>query len=458
MPRLLRLPSFKKPAIPPAGVSIGHGGRRDWLLLLAFLLFAQGYLLQQVFPALLAFTLVLYCSYLHSEFSPRLKAAREMERELVEGVEAKVRLNLSNPTSKKLKVGIYEDSLPRGFEAETPPPFIIGENSEKELKYGITPVKGVHRIKGPRVRVMDTRELYSLDITAGEEFEVEVYPSLEGIREEAAREENIRLATTHQRSYLGLQSMELESLKEFQPGDEPRHIEWKATARLGKLIVKDFLREVESDVYIVLDAGREMRKGIRSSRVDYGTALALKLAHLLGDYRVGAVVYDDARVRARVEAQKSPEQVKRIASSLKISPIHSNLLGLRFQEMSFGLEEKSRQFLRRVMPALKGRVSSSSGLTEALSTLPSSAYLILIVDITSHTAELVRMLSQLRDRHSVLLLTPNPVLFHDESRLSREELLRLYESYLERERIVKRLGAIVPTLDLGPSDLLEVVE
>ena len=431
---------------------------RSLLLLLAFLLFVQGYLFQHVFPALLAFSLVLYCLYLHSEFSPSLKVAREMDRELVEGAEAKVKLWLANLTDKKLKVRVLEDFLPHGFKAETPPPLILDERAEREAEYSIIPVKGVYKIKGPRVRVTDLRELYQSDFVAGEEIEVEVYPSLEGIKEEAAAEENLRLAVSYQKVYTGLQTMEIESLKEFQPGDEAKHIEWKATARLGRLIVKDFLREVESDVYIVLDASREMRKGIINSKIDYATALALKLAYVLRNYKVGLVVYDDAGVKARVEAQKSPEQVKRISRALKISPIHSKLLGVKLHEISFRLEEKSRLFLRRVLPAIKGRRSFSTGLSEAAGTLPASAFLIFIADITSHTAELVRVLSQLKSRHRILLLTPNPVLFYDESKLNRETLVWLYERYLEREKIIKKLTTIVPTLDLGPSDLLEVVE
>ena len=38
-------------------------------------------------------------------------------------------------------------------------------------------------------------------------------------------------------------------MREFQPGDERRHIDWKATTRLGELIVRDFLKEREGDVY-----------------------------------------------------------------------------------------------------------------------------------------------------------------------------------------------------------------
>jgi len=429
--------------------------REEILILLAFLLFVQGYLLENVFPALLAFSIVVYLTYLRSEFKPEIEAEREIESRLIEGRKAVSKLRLRNLTNKKLKITIMED-LPPGFKAEIPPPFILNEKEEKEIEYSIVPVKGVYRIKGPKIRVADLRELHNADFTADSEIEVEVYPSLDRIKEEAKAEESLKLATTYQ-TFLGLQSLEVHSLREFQPGDDIKHIEWKATARLGDLIVKEFLREVEGDIYIILDAGKEMRKGVRNSKIDYATTLTLQLAYALRRYRVGLMVYDDFGVKYRVEASKSPEQIEKIVRSLKISPMYSELLGVKIPEISFKLSEESRKFLKKILPVVKGRRGFATGLIEAVSALPSSAFLIFIADITAHTGELVRVLSELKSRHKILLLTPNPVLFYDESKLDKETLLWIYKRYLEREGLIKKLNRIVPTLDLGPSDLLDVI-
>ena len=68
------------------------------------------------------------------------------------------------------------------------------------------------------------------------------------IREEPEAGEALRFKEAYQ-SLFGLQTPELDSLREFQSGDERRHIDWKATTRLGELIVRDFLKEREGDVY-----------------------------------------------------------------------------------------------------------------------------------------------------------------------------------------------------------------
>ncbi len=46
---------------------------------------------------------------------------------------------------------------------------------------------------------------------------------------------------------------ELHSLREYQPRDDVRHIDWKATARQRRLIVREFTAEDERRVHIALD-------------------------------------------------------------------------------------------------------------------------------------------------------------------------------------------------------------
>jgi uncharacterized protein (DUF58 family) len=198
-----------------------------------------------------------------------------------------------------------------------------------------------------------------------------------------------------------------------------------------------------------------MRKGIKKAKIDYATTLALQLIYALRNKRVGLIVYDDFGVVEKVDARQN--NLERITRVLKISPIASKLLSAKVTAVSFRSSKKSFEFLRRILPAVKGRRCFTTGLLEMINYLPSSAFLIFIADITSHTSELMRVLSNLRENHKILLLTPNPILFYDYSKLSKEELLWLYKRYEEREGLVKTFSKIVPTIDLGPSDMLEII-
>ncbi len=433
--------------------------REDVLLLLISLLFVQGYLFRNVFPALFASLILLYLTYLHLEFSPAIESERQIARKLKDAERVKTKLRLKNLSNKRLTLDIFE-LLPPGFNAETPA-LILLEGEEREVEYFITPVRGIFKLRNPTIRATDTRGLYYADFLPDSESkkEVEVYPNLDKIREESKAGETLQFTKAYS-ALFGIQTLELDTLREFQPGDEQRHIDWKATTRLGELIVKEFLKETKGDVYIVLDAGKEMRKGIKSSKIDFATTLTLQLAYALRKSRLGLIVYDDYGIK-RIEAArtKGSEHVEQIARSLNIGTIPTTLMGLKLSlpEKGLRIKEESRAFISKILPIVKGRRSSATSLVEAVSSLPATAFLIFIADITTNTSELIKVLLDLRKRHEIILLSPNPILFYDADSPDRETLIWLYERYKEREEIIKKLNGIVPTFDLGYSDLLDTI-
>lgn len=54
------------------------------------------------------------------------------------------------------------------------------------------------------------------------------------------------------------QGMNFKNIRQYQPGDEIRHIDWKVTARTGRVHVKEFEQESELEVYIILDISSSM--------------------------------------------------------------------------------------------------------------------------------------------------------------------------------------------------------
>jgi uncharacterized protein (DUF58 family) len=71
---------------------------------------------------------------------------------------------------------------------------------------------------------------------------------------------------------------EFDSLREYMPDDEFRAIDWKATARRGKLMVAQYDVERSQNVMLVLDAGRLMTPRIGAQRkFDYAVTAALSV-------------------------------------------------------------------------------------------------------------------------------------------------------------------------------------
>jgi uncharacterized protein (DUF58 family) len=87
-----------------------------------------------------------------------------------------------------------------------------------------------------------------------------------------------------------------ESLREYVRGDDPRSMDWKASARRGQMIVRQFQVERRQNVMIAIDAGRLMTQKIGGQeRLDYALTAALLLADvaaLHGDL-VGLLVFSD---------------------------------------------------------------------------------------------------------------------------------------------------------------------
>ncbi|HEY1867079.1 MAG TPA: DUF58 domain-containing protein, partial [Candidatus Cybelea sp.] len=87
---------------------------------------------------------------------------------------------------------------------------------------------------------------------------------------------------------------EFESLREWSEGDAFRSIDWKATARRGKLMVAHHEVERSQNVMLLLDCGRLMTPRVDNARkLDYAVTAALSLATIarLASDRVGVVAF-----------------------------------------------------------------------------------------------------------------------------------------------------------------------
>jgi uncharacterized protein (DUF58 family) len=87
-----------------------------------------------------------------------------------------------------------------------------------------------------------------------------------------------------------------ETLKEWVPGDDTRTIDWKATARRGKVMARQYEDERRQQVLLVIDAGRGMTaesEGV--SRLEAVINAALQLAHSVVEHddNVGLMVFAD---------------------------------------------------------------------------------------------------------------------------------------------------------------------
>ena len=91
-------------------------------------------------------------------------------------------------------------------------------------------------------------------------------------------------------------SIEFAEHKEYAPGDDLRHMDWKAVARVERYYIKRFEDETEMRTFLLVDASASMgykRSGV--SKLEYASYLAAALGYLLAQQGdpAGLIVFDE---------------------------------------------------------------------------------------------------------------------------------------------------------------------
>jgi uncharacterized protein (DUF58 family) len=152
-------------------------------------------------------------------------------------------------------------------------------------------------------------------------WDAAVYPPLVSVRLRAS------VARAQRRREQGITPLRqigegrlFESLREWVPGDDLRHIDWKATARRRKVIARQYEAERRQQVLLVLDTGRLLTAEIAGvSRLDYVVQAALELAYAAAqhDDNVGVMAFADG-VQHFVPPQRGRIAVKRVLDVLAV--------------------------------------------------------------------------------------------------------------------------------------------
>ena len=182
------------------------------------------------------------------------------------------------------------------------------------------------------------------------------------------------LSGSHRSPYFG-QTVELLQHREYAPGDELRHIDWKVWAKQDRYYVKQFEEDTNLRATLLVDVSGSMQYGSGAlNKYEYGCTIAACLAYLLLRQQdaVGALAFDDS-IRTKV-----PQRTKRSHLNALIQALSSS-----------GPREKTD-----MLPILKG----------AAETYPRRGMMILISDLLTDRAGLFKGLKLLRQRgHDILV-------------------------------------------------------
>ena len=128
------------------------------------------------------------------------------------------------------------------------------------------------------------------------------------------------LFTGEYRSVFKGQGMEFSEVREYQPGDEVRSIDWNVTARMGKPYVKRYIEERELTVMLAVDLSGSERFGTRArfkSELASELAAVLAMSAIRNNDRVGAVLFTD-RIEHVVPPRKGRRHALRLMRDLLV--------------------------------------------------------------------------------------------------------------------------------------------
>lgn len=255
-------------------------------------------------------------AYLTGRLSPdpsNLRVERRFDPVLSVRVPNKVALSVVNDGPETFKA-LLRDETPAGFDASQKEFNIqIRPGASADLNYTVTPYeRGDTIFRGTFVRIRCPFGLVEKEAKLDTEQAARVYPNVLAMREfdflnQKGKLQELGIRKSRQR---GLGS-EFESLREYAIGDDFRKVDWKATARRGKLIVRQYEQERNQPVIICIDVGRRMLSEVNGiTKLDYVLDSLLMLAqavYVANDF-VGLLVYSDV-VKRYIPPRKGRNQL-----------------------------------------------------------------------------------------------------------------------------------------------------
>ncbi len=126
------------------------------------------------------------------------------------------------------------------------------------------------------------------------------------------------LTGVHKSPYKGF-SVEFAEHRQYYPGDEIRHIDWRVYGKTDRYYIKEYEEETNLKAYLLVDASGSMAyKGAHASKFQYAQYIAASLAYLMLHQldAVGLLVHD-TKVRQIVQPKASSKHLMRILSTLE---------------------------------------------------------------------------------------------------------------------------------------------
>jgi uncharacterized protein (DUF58 family) len=208
---------------------------------------------------------------------------RDVAPALALGTSNRVGLTLSNTGRLGIRVRVH-DHAPASFAVSgLPRDVALAPGEVLRVEYRAVPrERGALAFEPAALAITSPLGMWTRRLRTGPTHSVRVYPNFQRVQEYArlALDRRTVQMGIHQRPRRG-EGLEFHQLREYRSGDPLRQIDWKATARIGKAISREYQEERDQQIVVLLDCGRRMhaRDG-ELAHFDHALDAVLLLAHV----------------------------------------------------------------------------------------------------------------------------------------------------------------------------------
>lgn len=245
-----------------------------------------------------------------------ITAERSVARTVSLGVELPCSLTIRNGTRVRLR-GAVRDDLPQDFRCrpdhhrlDLPPRGIV--TMRRQLRPGR---RGAFRLEHVHLRLVSPLRLWVRQVRLDLVDRMNVYPDMKQLADYAllARTNRLSLIGVRRTRRIG-QDSDFERLRDYTRDDNYRHIDWRSTARRGKLTVREFQSDQSQRIVFMLDCGRMMtnrRDGYTLLDHALNACLMMSYVALAQGDEVGLLCFSDT-VHAYLPPQGGSSQMNRM--------------------------------------------------------------------------------------------------------------------------------------------------
>lgn len=330
----------------------------------------------------------------------RIEIERELPAVVALDTTAPVVWRVRNPSGRQIHLRLADDLVPSLRPTSRRAALTLPGNARVSARTEVNPSRrGLFQLAGVTVRVDGPLRLMARQARLPLPAALRVYPPFR-----SRREAELRMDRSHHLQ-VGLRAAqgrgggtEFDSLREYSSDDEFRRIDWAATARARKPIVRTYRAERNQTVLVLLDTGRTMagRVALSSHLADASAAetiprldhamdavmMMTAVATRLGD-RTGLVCFGD-RVRSVVPPHSGRHQLQAVTEAMyRLQP------QLAESDYRGAFAETLTRFRRRALLILLTELASQAVGETLLPALPMIArtHLVLIAAVRDPQVE-----------------------------------------------------------------------